>query len=63
MSLKNQRESIKASQQINHGSPRPSNLQKHIDKNDVYTDSDYQDSERKIPGFQANLGAESADFN
>ena len=51
MSLKNQRESIKASQQINHGSPRPSNLQKHIDKNDVYTDSDYQDSERKIPGF------------
>ena len=51
MSLKNQRESIKASQPINHGSPRPSNLQKHIDKNDVYTDSDYQDSERKIPGF------------
>lgn len=63
MSLKNQRDNITASQQFNNGSPRPSNLQKHVDKNDVYTDSDYQDSERKIPGFKANLGAESVDYN
>lgn len=41
MSLKNQRDNITASQQFNNGSPRPSNLQKHVDKNDVYTDSDY----------------------
>lgn len=63
MSLKNQRDNITASQQFKHGSPRTSNLKNHNDKNEVYTDSDYQDSERKIPGFQANLGAESADYN
>ena len=64
MSLKNKRDNVTASQQFNHGSPRASNLQKQNDKNDVYTDSDYQDSERKIPGFQAaNMGAESADYN
>lgn len=38
-------------------------MQNHIDKNEVFTDSDYQDSERVLPAIQGIGGTESADYN